>query len=356
MDTTPGTAFCTQSSALLVAGKGGVGKSVLSATVARLAGRHALSALLVGVEDGGASSGALGRHGRRTTDEGELFEGDADDSVSRSTPIRTRTITPDGALMRYLVDHGFGRAAKRLAKSNMLDAVATAIPGVRDILTLGEVMQLERSHTADLIVVDGPAAGRATTFLTSAEGLFESSRAGPIHSLAADVVGFLSDPARCQVLLVTLAEETPINETIDTARTLQDRVGMHLGPVVVNCLYPQLDHLDVDPELAAAAAGVTLRNGEAATIRAAASFRRARQEMQAEQTTRLAEALLLPQLLLPDLFVAEIGVPEIDRLVDAMETGLEHLHKPVGSAGSMGQTHPVPRIGVFGRDRADTSS
>ena len=116
--------------------------------------------------------------------------------------------------------------------------VATAIPGVRDILVLGKIVQLERAHTADLIVVDGPAAGHATTFLTSAHGLLDSSRAGPIHAQAADVVGFLSDPARCQVVLVTLAEETPVNETVETAFTLEDRVGTHLGPVIVNCLYP----------------------------------------------------------------------------------------------------------------------
>jgi hypothetical protein len=323
VDTNAGTAFCTQSSVLLIAGKGGVGKSTLSATVSKLAGRHALSALLVRLEDGGGPSWALAHRVR--TDESELFDDEADDLGFGSVPIRTQTITPDEALIKYLVAHGFGRAAKRLAKSNMLNAVATAIPGIRDVLALGEVVQLERSHAADLIVVDGPAAGRATTFLTSAQGVFESSRAGPIRSLAAEVVGFLSDPARCQVVLVTLAEETPVNETVETAHTLEDQVGMHLGPVVVNCLYRQLDHLDVDPGAAAAAAGVALRNGEAAAIRAAASFRRGRQEMQAEQVSRLAEALLLPQLLLPDLFVAEIGLPEIDRLVDAFETGIEHL-------------------------------
>ena len=63
-------------------------------------------------------------------------------------------------------------------------------------------------------------------------------------------------------------------------------------------------------------------------MRAAAAFRRRRQEMQAEQATRLAEALPLPQLWLPHLFAAEIGLPEIDLLVDAMETGLVHLREP----------------------------
>jgi ABC-type dipeptide/oligopeptide/nickel transport system ATPase subunit len=42
------TSSCTQSSVLVVAGKGGVGKSTVSATLARLAARSGLSVPLVG--------------------------------------------------------------------------------------------------------------------------------------------------------------------------------------------------------------------------------------------------------------------------------------------------------------------
>ena len=324
-------AFSMHSSVVVVAGKGGVGKSTLSATVARMAARNGVSVLLVELEERNSCRGFLGDH-VLTADEVELSAGEVDERGSRSAPIRARTVTPEDALAEHLVDHGFGWAARRLAKSGLLDAAATAIPGVRDFLVLGKIVQLERAHAADLIVVDGPAAGHATTFLTSAQGLLDSSRAGPLHAKAADVVGFLSDPTRCQVVLVTLAEETPVNETVETARTLQDRAGAHLGPVIVNCVYPQLDRLDADPKAAAAAAGVTLRAGEADALREAAGFRRRRQEMQVEQTTRLAEALSLHQVWLPYLFAAEIGPAEIDLLVDAMEAGLVPLCEPVRRA------------------------
>jgi anion-transporting ArsA/GET3 family ATPase len=331
------TASCTQSSVVVVVGKGGVGKSTLSATVARLAARNGASVLLVELETRSGPSAIFG-HRVLTSDEVEVYAGGTGDRGSQSAPIRARTITPDDALVEYLVDHGFARAARRLAKSGMLDVAATAIPGLRDVLVLGKIVELERAHTADLIVVDGPAAGHATTFLSSAQGLLDSSRAGPIHAQASDVVGFLSDPARCKVVLVTLAEETPVNETVETALTLEERIGMHLGPVLVNRLYPRLEHLDADPEAAAAAAGVTLRPGEADAMRAAATFRRRRQEIQAEQATRLADALSLPQLCLPHLFAEEMGLPEIDLLVDAMEIGLLHLREPAGCAGWTGPT------------------
>jgi anion-transporting ArsA/GET3 family ATPase len=335
--------FYAQSSVVIVVGKGGVGKSTVSATVASVAARHGLSVLLVELDDRSGPSRIFG-HQTLTSGGVDVSTGTPDDRDSRPPQIRVRKIAPDDALVEHLVDHGFGRAANRLARSGMLDLAATAIPGIRDILLLGKIVQLERAHTADLIVVDGPAAGHATTFLTSAQGLLESSRAGPIHAKAADVVGFLSDPTRCQAVLVTLAEETPVNESVETALTLRDRVGMHFGPVMVNCIYQMLDHLDAEPETAAAAAGLTLQPGEANAMRAAAAFRRRRHEMQAEQTTRLTEALSLPQLWLPLLFTAEMGLPEIDLLSDAVETGLAHLREPAGRAAWTGPTNVAPRV------------
>jgi anion-transporting ArsA/GET3 family ATPase len=348
------TDFCTQSSVLVVAGKGGVGKTTVSSVVARLAARNGMSVLLVELEKGSTDT-ALG-HQELTRDEVELFSAGSDDGRTLSAQIRARTLTPEEALMEYLIDHGFRRVARHLANSGMLDVMATAIPGVRDILVLGKIAQMERAGAADLIVVDGPASGHATTFFTSAQGLLDSSRAGPISVQAADVVEFLSDPARCQVVLVTLAEETPVNETVETAFKLEERVGMHFGPVIVNGLYPRLDHLDADPEAAAAAAGVTLRPGQADAMRAAAAFRRRREERQAEQATRLAEALRLPQLWLPHLFPGEIGLPEIDRLVDALETGLAHLRKPPGHPGWTGTADPAPGIRMPPRAAAGTVS
>jgi anion-transporting ArsA/GET3 family ATPase len=339
------TDFCTKSSILVVAGKGGVGKTTVSAALAALAARNGVSVLLVELEGASSTSTAhdlqvLTRH------EIELSSAEPGDGRRRPLPIRVRTLTPEDALVDYLIDHGFRRVARHLANSGLLDVMATAIPGVRDILVLGKIAQMERAGAADLIVVDGPASGHATTFFTSAQGLLDSSRAGPIRAQAADVVELLSDPARCRVVLVTLAEETPVNETIETAFSLEERVGTHLGPVIVNGLYPRLDHLDIDPEAAAAAAGVTLRYGQVAAMRAAAAFRRRREEMQAEQATRLAEALRLPQLWLPHLFTREIGPPEMDLLVHALETGLFHLRKPPGRPNCIGPAERAPGSGA----------
>ncbi len=346
------TAWCAHSAVVIVAGKGGVGKTTVSAAVARLAARHGKSVLLVELDGKSGLNAAFGHH-LSTRDEIELAAASSGASPNRSAEVHARTLSADDALVEYLVDHGLRRVARRLVSSGILDAVATAVPGVRDILVLGKIADLERSGAADLIVVDGPAAGHATTFLTSAQGLLDSSRAGSVRDQAAEVVELLSDPARCQVVLVTLAEETPVNETVQTAFTLQDRVGTHLGPVIVNGLYPRLDHLDADP--AQAAAGIALRPGQADAMRTAATVRRRREQVQAEQAARLAQALpVLPQLWLPHLFTGEIGLPEIDQLADALETGLLRLRQPPGRASRTNPIRPSARNWVPGPAVAST--
>jgi anion-transporting ArsA/GET3 family ATPase len=306
--------FFSTSRLVIVAGKGGVGKTTVSAALARAAALVGLSTLVVEVE---GRSGLPAMFGRAELgyDEIVLSPGGGDEGAA---DVRARTITPDEALLEYLRDHGLSRISKRLVSSGALDVVATAAPGIKDILLLGKVKQLERSETADLIVLDAPAAGHAITFLQSARGLLDAVRVGPINAQARDVLDLLEDHQRCQVVLVTVPEETPVNEAVETAFSLEDRVGVGLGPIVVNGVYAEADALDVDPVAAAAAAGTGLREGEEAALRAAAEFRRRRTELQREQIGRLGDQLPLPQLRMPFLFTAALGPAEVDVLARAL--------------------------------------
>jgi anion-transporting ArsA/GET3 family ATPase len=308
--------FFAASRLVIVAGKGGVGKTTVTAAAARAAARTGRSVLVVELE---GKSGLAGLFGREplTYAPVELADG-----------IQGRTITPDEALLDYLQEHGMSRLSKRLVSSGALEIVSTAVPGIRDILVLGMVKALERGQAADLILLDAPAAGHAITFLLAARSLLDTVKVGPINNQARDVLEMLTDPARCQVLLVTLPEETPVNELVDTAYHLEDRVGVSLGPVVVNAVVGDVPGLDLDPVIAAEQAGATLREGEAESLGGAAAFRRERQRVQGEQVTRLAEQLPLPQLQLPFLFSADLGPTELETLADALLKGIGGLPEP----------------------------
>src|SRR5688572_10977370 len=196
--------FFSTSHVVIVAGKGGVGKTTVTAALAVAATRAGLSVLIVEVE-GKSGLAAMYDAPPLEYEEAELEPG-----------IRARFLTPDAALVEYLQTHGMRRISKRLVASGALDVVATAIPGMKDILVLGKVKGLEEGRAADLIIVDAPAAGHAITFLLSARGLLDAVRVGPVRKQASDVVDLLSDPARCQVMLVTIPEETPVSEAIET--------------------------------------------------------------------------------------------------------------------------------------------
>jgi len=317
--------FFAASRLVIVAGKGGVGKTTVSATLALAAARRGLRSLVIEVE---GKSGLAAMYGRPAFAYDQVTLADAEEATGRAA-VEARTLTPDEALVEYLEGSGMSRISKRLVSSGALDMVATAVPGIRDILVLGKVKQIERAGVADLLVLDAPAAGHAISFLQSASGLADAVRLGPINNQAKDVLELLGDPARCSVVLVTLPEETPVNELVDTAYQLEDRVGVSLGPVVVNGCYPDLPGLGADPVEAAEAAGASLRPGEAEALADAAAFRRERMALQAEQVGRLADALPLPQITLPYLFDAELGPSQLDQLADAFLDGVAGLPGPV---------------------------
>jgi anion-transporting ArsA/GET3 family ATPase len=212
----------------------------------------------------------------------------------------------------------------------VLDVVSTAIPGIREILVLGKVKQLERSGAPDLLLLDAPATGHAVRFLTSANGLMDAARGGPLRTQAAEVVEMLHDPARLQVLLVTLPEETPVNELVETAFRLEDEVGVMLGPVVVNACYLPVVGIGPrfvgDPDVLAEVAGEpAMTEATAGALRRAAAFRAGRETVQAEQIDRLDADLPLPRLRLPYIFSDDIGPAQVAALAQAIGVAIDEL-------------------------------
>jgi len=305
----------------IVAGKGGVGKTTVAATMALAAAQAGLRALVIEVE---GKSGLPALFGQTELDYEEQVLLTVETEAGTGE-VRARTLTPDESLVEYLRDHGLKRISKRLAESGALDMVATATPGIKDVLILGKVKQLETAGVADVIIVDAPAAGHAITFLSSAEGLLDAVKVGPIESQAREVRALLTEASRCQVVLVTLPEETPVNELVETAYSLEDRVGIKLGPVVVNGVFPELNGLADDPLEAAADAGVVVSSELSEALAAAASFRLDRQSLQERQLTRLGKELPLNQINLPFVFRSDLGLDSLRDLAGRLAEQIAHF-------------------------------
>ena len=193
--------------------------------------------------------------------------------------------------------------------------VGTAAPGIDDVVVLGKIKQYEQSGDYDVIVVDGPAAGHAITFLTSATGLANAVRSGPVRTQSDGVIELLTDAERCQVVLVTLPETTPVNEVVETAFALEDDVGVQLGPIVVNAV----DDGAALPDIAAQDAVLQGMAADVAdAIRDAAAFRRSRRAMESTEIKRLAREMPLTQLRLPARLVAGLTSADIDLMADVL--------------------------------------
>ena len=282
---------------VIVAGKGGVGKTTVTAVVARMAADRGLRVLVVELDDKPGLAALL-------------------------PDLHVRTIRAASALGEYLQDHGFGRIASRLNASGVIDIVGTAAPGIDDLVVLGKIKQLERSEDWDLIVVDGPAAGHAITMLLSASGVLDAVAGGPMRSQASDVLELLTDPQRCQVVLVTLAETTPVNETIETAGQLLDRVGIGLGPIVVNGVEPGIDEppVEIEAVLAAAVEAGLLAATDVEVLGAASRFLEERRAMQRREMARL-EQLDRPLIRLEAMPVAGLDAAAISTLAEDVVSG-----------------------------------
>ena len=314
--------FFSSANVLVVAGKGGVGKTVAAATIATSAARTGLSVLLVEVSGRSSSAPLFGAEPQGYDEATVVHEAGPEGTGS----VTLKSITPDQALIEWLANHGFNRLIGRLASMGILEVVATATPGIKDLLILGRIKAFTEEDTYDLIVVDAPAAGHAVGFLRSPRGVRDVARTGVLHRQAVEVLDLIGDPERCQVVLVTIPEETPVNELIETSFAVEEELGVRLGPVIVNAVLPPLDGLDRPLDTAALGADHrSLSDDEIDALTTAAAFRAGRAALQREQIERLAENLPLQRIQLPQLFGTAIGPGEIDRLSDTLAAAITEL-------------------------------
>lgn len=201
---------------VLVTGKGGVGKSSIARLIAMVAQAAGLKPLLV------------------------LF----DEFGGESDGIEQVILLPDAVMLEYLETHGFGPLAQRLLKSGVIDAVSTAIPGIRDLLVLGKIKQLVNSGIYDIVLVDAPASGHLLSLLSSPDGLGAIAADGPIATQSADVLTLLRDQELTGVVLVTLPEETPIQETHEVYTHLTTSLATNVLSCIVNRMPAMVDRCD----------------------------------------------------------------------------------------------------------------
>ncbi len=181
----------------------------------------------------------------------------------------------------------------------IFDYVATAAPGVREILTIGKVVQELQTGPYDVVVADAPATGHVVELLAAPENLASVVGVGPLTAQADRIGGSLRDHETTEVVLVTLPTELAVNEALELHRRILDETEVAIGAVVVNQmpLTPGPDAVD--------------RVGSSTAARVA----QVRADDAAEQRARL-EGLDVPVIEVPIAVSGEAPVDVIDRAFD----------------------------------------
>jgi anion-transporting ArsA/GET3 family ATPase len=318
---------------ILIAGKGGVGRSTVAASVAA----------------------ACARLGRRTL----LFQSNANDRYSsffHSSAVGTDIVAlrdnlyaintnPAAALEEYgLMVLRFKRVYRMVFENRVTKYFLRAIPGLDDYSILGKAWYHTTEESRgrqvwDTVVFDMPASGHSVSMLKIPWVILDTVPDGPLTRDARALCELLRDRDRTALVLTTLAEEMPANEARELSETLRGDLGIETARLVVNQVYP--DRFPSESPAAAIldalsrhvpAAGPTL-SPEQARARAAGDpdltalaahgeLARGRRRLNERYLAHLAASVPAPQAQLPLLFVPSLGPAEIDALSAELERQL----------------------------------
>ena len=214
---------------LVVSGKGGVGKSAVAAALAQLATRHGKS---VRVIDMGESAG-LSAH---------LGVSDLEFNPREVRPdLHAMRLVRSDSLIEYLTLQLSIRGLSRLGGlARAFDALATAAPAVREIISIGKVLWEVREQNWDLVIADAPPTGQIGSYLRAPLSIAELVPTGRIQRQAAWMGDTLGNPDVTNLILVNLAEELPTTETNQTLRWLERNDLVPEPTIVTNRLVSAL--------------------------------------------------------------------------------------------------------------------
>lgn len=296
---------------MIVTGKGGVGKSTVTAALALVAARAGKRVLVCEVNAQERIAPLLGA--------------ERSGAVIREAAERVFTVnvTPHEAMREYgIMVLKFRTIYEAVFENRLVRYFLRVVPSLAELVMLGKILNEARAEEDgrprwDLVLVDAPATGHAVQLLRVPSALVDTVPAGPLRNDADWMEAMLVDPERTSVAIVTLPEEMPVNEAVELDQQVRGVLGMHRGAVFVNAM-PEARFGPGEEARLAALAGAPPPLGPAAR---AARLQALRAEQAARYLARAAAALDVTPTVIPLLPVVEWDRPALERVAAAIEAG-----------------------------------
>jgi anion-transporting ArsA/GET3 family ATPase len=214
---------------IFVAGKGGTGRSTITAALALLAAKAGKRVLAIDVDAKGDLAAALG----------SPPSGFAPRVVQHNLSVLE--LRTDESFQEYLqIYFKVPRLARLTPLARVFDFIATGVPGPRDMLVVGKIAYEERRKESsttpvwDLILVDSAAGGQVESHLAAARAMLTLVKGGVIRSQVEWIDALVRDSRRTTVVLCALPEEMPVTEAIELHERLRKGSGVAVDVCILN--------------------------------------------------------------------------------------------------------------------------
>ncbi len=293
-------------------GKGGVGKSTLSAAMALAAAKKGKRVLAIELNTQERISKLLGAKPVGPN------VGQIDDNIW-AVNITPREAMREYVLMKFRL---LGETTyTRVFENRFVRQFLQVIPGLTDLVLIGKAWYHEQERDRqgrpkyDMIVVDAPATGHGLFLLRIPQVIVDAVPTGPMAAECRLILDLLEDPKRTMLNLITLTEEMPVNETVELHAELSEALNVPMGYVIANGIYPNLfsGH---------EAKGLNILFDEHperdlyGRILEAGVFRHQRCRLQARYLERIHRDIALPVIEVPYYFEPRMDRAVVDRIAE----------------------------------------
>lgn len=297
-------------------GKGGVGKTTLSAAMACAWAARGKRVLLMQLNGSGRISNLFG------------LPAVGSEITTVAPGICAVNATPADSLREYALMILKVRVLYRAVFENrIVGKLLRVMPGLPELTMLGKAyfheQEIEDGRPRwDVIIIDAPATGHGRFLLQIPQVISSTISSGPMADESRRMVELLEDPDRTCVNLITLPEEMPVSETIELHRSLQAEFDIRIGAVIANRVLPPLvDESDSDRIQRMLAAHGTEADDVGALL-SAAVFRSDRGRLQARYLHKLRRELQAPIAEVPFYFSPTLERSVLDDIANRLEGAL----------------------------------